>query len=81
VTVTAPPRPRTTAPHPQDRATAGTWRVVRFLLRRDRVELPAWLLGITVFVFSFNTALPTIAPTAEDLAAFSQSRRARSARC
>ena len=57
-----------TSDHP---ATA-TWRLVRMVLRRDRVKLPAWLLGLTVFVFYFNTALPIIAPTEADLAAFSQ---------
>lgn len=56
----------------EDRAAVGTWRLVRVLLRRDRIKLPAWILGLTVFVFYFNTALPTIAPTEEDLAAFSQ---------
>jgi ABC-2 type transport system permease protein len=70
MTTTAPPRPVTAAR--ADHASAGTWRLVRFLLRRDRVKLPAWLLGTTLFVFYFNSALPTIAPTEEDLAAFSQ---------
>ena len=42
------------------------------MLRRDRIKLPAWLLGLTVFVFYFNSALPVIAPTEADLAAFSQ---------
>jgi len=55
-----------------DHASTGTWRLVRILLRRDRIKLPAWILGLTVFVFYFNTALPTIAPTEADLAAFSQ---------
>lgn len=56
----------------RDRATAGTGRLVRVLLRRDRIKLPAWVLGLTLFVFYFNTALPTIAPTEADLAAFGQ---------
>ena len=56
----------------EHRASVGTWRLVGVLLRRDRIKLPAWILGLTVFVFYFNTALPTIAPTEEDLAAFSQ---------
>jgi ABC-2 type transport system permease protein len=71
--VTAPPRPpRAVAAANAGRGTSGTWRLVRFLLRRDRVKLPAWVLGITVFVFYFNTALPTIAPSEDDLAAFRQ---------
>jgi ABC-2 type transport system permease protein len=52
--------------------TTATWQLVRLTLRRDRIKLPGWLLGLTVFVFYFNTALPTIAPTEADLAAFSQ---------
>lgn len=40
------------------------------MLRRDRVKLPAWTLGITFFIFYFTSALPTIAPTEADLAAF-----------
>ncbi|HSJ43426.1 MAG TPA: hypothetical protein VK923_01935 [Euzebyales bacterium] len=63
---------RPTTPSRADRAATGTGRLVRVLLRRDRVKLPAWILGITVFVFYFNTALPTIAPTEADLAAFTQ---------
>jgi ABC-2 type transport system permease protein len=34
------------------------------------VKLPAWILGITFFVFYFNGALTTIAATEADLAAF-----------
>ncbi|HEX6255600.1 MAG TPA: hypothetical protein VFZ70_07275 [Euzebyales bacterium] len=56
----------------RDHLTTGTWRLVRLTLRRDRIKLPGWLLGLTVFVFYFNTALPIIAPTEADLAAFSQ---------
>ena len=69
-TITAQPHP--VAPAREDRTTTGTWRLVRLLLRRDRIKLPAWVLGTTLFVFYFNTALPTIAPTEADLAAFSQ---------
>ena len=56
----------------RDHLTTGTWRLVRLTLRRDRIKLPGWPLGLTVFVFYFNTALPIIAPTEADLAAFSQ---------
>jgi ABC-2 type transport system permease protein len=64
--------PRTFTGARGDRSVTGTWRLVRVVLRRDRVKLPAWLLGMTLFVFYFNSALPVIAPTEEDLAAFSQ---------
>jgi ABC-2 type transport system permease protein len=69
--VTAVTVPAANARRADDR-TAATWRLVRLVLRRDRIKLPAWLLGLTVFVFYFNSALPIIAPTEADLAAFSQ---------
>lgn len=52
------------------RTATGIPQLLRFMLRRDRIKLPAWTLGITFFVFYFTTALPTIAPTEADLAAF-----------
>jgi ABC-2 type transport system permease protein len=64
--------PRTFTAARGDRSATGTWRLVRLVLRRDRVKLPAWLLGMTLFIFYFNSALPVIAPTEEDLVAFSQ---------
>ncbi|MEE6271959.1 ABC transporter permease [Georgenia wangjunii] len=45
----------------------GTTELLRFMLRRDRVRLPAWVLGISVFVPYFFTAFRTIFPTREDL--------------
>jgi ABC-2 type transport system permease protein len=70
--VTAAAATPPTASVPREHTSTGTGRLVRVLLRRDRVKLPAWLLGITVFIYYFNLALPTIAPTEADLAAFSQ---------
>ena len=55
---------------PLARTATGIPQLLRFMLRRDRVKLPAWTLGITFFVFYFTSALPTIAPTEADLAAF-----------
>ena len=40
---------------------AGTWTLVRLILRRDRIKLPAWLLGITVLLFYFATVLQEVA--------------------
>ncbi|MEE6288929.1 hypothetical protein V2J52_14845 [Georgenia sp. MJ173] len=48
---------------------AGTTVMVRFMLRRDRVKLPAWIAGLGVFVVYIGAALPQLAPTEEDLAA------------
>jgi ABC-2 type transport system permease protein len=50
----------------------GTGTLIRFILRRDRIKLPAWLLGITLFVYYYGAALPQIYPTDEDLRAISQ---------
>ena len=47
----------------------GTGSLVRLILRRDRVKLPAWIAGLGLFVAYIGSALPTIAPTPEDLAA------------
>jgi ABC-2 type transport system permease protein len=57
---------------PADRATghalAGTRTLVRFILRRDRIKLSAWLLGITALLLYFaKVLLPGIAGTEEGL--------------
>lgn len=38
----------------------GTWEVIRLDLRRDRVKLPAWVLGISFMAVYFTTALPIL---------------------
>ncbi|MEZ5087604.1 MAG: hypothetical protein R2722_15625 [Tessaracoccus sp.] len=35
----------------------GTWMLLRFMLRRDRIRLPAWVLGMTAMLAYFATAL------------------------
>lgn len=52
-------------------AFAGTGSLLRFLLRRDRIKLPAWTGGLGLFVLYLVAALPTIAATEEDLLATS----------
>lgn len=46
----------------------GTWKLVRFNLRRDRVKFPAWVLGITFMVVYFTSALPVLFGGEEELA-------------
>lgn len=46
----------------------GTGTLVRLMLRRDRVKLPAWVAGMGLFVVYIGTALPALAPTEEALA-------------
>src|SRR5699024_12788502 len=36
---------------------AGTWTLLGFMLRRDRIWLPAWLLGRTALLAYFANAL------------------------
>jgi ABC-2 type transport system permease protein len=46
------------------RATAGTytgtWQMVRFYLHRDRIKVPAWVLGIALTVAYYTNALPVL---------------------
>lgn len=48
---------------------AGTGTLTRFFLRKDRIKLPAWVGGLGLMVAYIGSALPTLAPTDEDLAA------------
>jgi ABC-2 type transport system permease protein len=45
----------------------GTGKLVRFILRRDRIKLPAWLLGLTVMLAYYSSALPEVYQTDEQL--------------
>jgi ABC-2 type transport system ATP-binding protein len=47
----------------------GVWTLVRFMLRRDRIRLPAWAAGLGVFVLYLSTALPAVYETEADLRA------------
>lgn len=38
-------------------ALTGTWRLLAFMLRRDRIRLPAWVLGLTALLAYFGLAL------------------------
>ncbi|RDI44416.1 ABC transporter permease [Nocardia mexicana] len=49
----------------------GTATLIRFMLRRDRIKLPAWILGITVMSLYYGSALPQVYKTEEDLKAVS----------
>lgn len=65
----------TTHQHTGTRRTSspltGTATLTRFLLRRDRVKLPAWVGGLGIFVIYIGAALPQLAPTEDDLDAMS----------
>lgn len=51
---------------------AGTGILLRLDLRRDRIKLPMWLLGITAMSFYYAGALQQVYKTPEDLRAVSQ---------
>ncbi|GAA4478373.1 exporter of polyketide antibiotics [Enteractinococcus fodinae] len=47
---------------------AGLGTMIRFMLRRDRIRLPVWILGHGLFVIYITAALPQLAPSERDLA-------------
>lgn len=48
-------------------AFVGTWVLVRLMLRRDRIRLPAWTVGISAFWIYITQLVPTVYGDAEDL--------------
>lgn len=66
MTVAATTRP--SAPNDRQGPLTGTLVLARFMLRRDRLKLPAWVAGLGLFVLYVGVALPQIAPTEEGLA-------------
>lgn len=53
-------------------ALAGTATLVRFMLRRDRIKLPAWAGGLGLFVLYLVVALPSVASTVEEMVGATQ---------
>src|SRR5690625_2773856 len=47
---------------------AGLGTMIRFVLRRDRIRLPVWVIGHGLFVVYITAALPQLAPSERDLA-------------
>jgi ABC-2 type transport system permease protein len=45
----------------------GTWSLVRFILRRDRVRLPVWIVAITALVLVTAVSVSDLYPTQADL--------------
>lgn len=46
----------------------GTGTLVRFVLRREQIKMPAWVGALGLFVVYIGSALPRLAPTEDDLA-------------
>ena len=51
----------------QGHTLTGTWTIVRFILRRDRVRLPVWIVGIVLLVLSSAASVVALYPTQADL--------------
>lgn len=49
---------------------AGTGTLLRFQLRRDRLRLPLWVLGIPVFSLYFSVAITALTHGGDDLGTF-----------
>ncbi|HTU15935.1 MAG TPA: ABC transporter permease [Solirubrobacterales bacterium] len=45
----------------------GTWRMIRFILRRDRVLLPSVILGAGALMLMYVSSVDSLYPTAADL--------------
>ena len=56
---------RAPADHAPGNVLAGTGTLIRFILRRERIKLPAWLLGMTVLLFYLATVVSGLAETDE----------------
>jgi ABC-2 type transport system permease protein len=69
---TADASPATAVAHHQAAAEqghtlTGTWRLVRFVLRRDRVRLPVWTVAIVLMVLATAASVGDLYPTQADL--------------
>lgn len=66
----AAPRDRGGAPSraPRPAALAGTWPLIRLILRRDRVRLPVWITAIAATVLGSAAGFQDFFPTEEDVA-------------
>ncbi|MFD1860439.1 hypothetical protein EHW97_12775 [Aeromicrobium camelliae] len=49
-------------------ATVGAWTLLRFMLRRDRVRLSSWVVGIGLLTLYFSLAVRTVARDEAQLA-------------
>ncbi|GFJ87320.1 hypothetical protein [Phytohabitans rumicis] len=68
MTATAVRQPtRTAVSRASGDTLAGTGTLIRFILRRDRIKLSAWLLGITALMLYFTTIVSEVYQTQEQL--------------
>jgi ABC-2 type transport system permease protein len=69
-TTTRPPTDGTSVPRAS--SLTGTGTLTRFLLRRDRVRIPAWAAGFGVFMLYLVAAIPAAYGTEQELGAATQ---------
>lgn len=67
VTATTGPAPATTTSRRKRDRLVGVGTLVRFMLRRDRVKLPAWAGGLGLFGVYVAVAIPSVYATEDDL--------------
>lgn len=53
----------------------GTWRLIRLILRRDRVVMPIWIFWLGVIPVAGAVALVALFPNPEQMATFAQTLR------
>ena len=51
-------------------ASTGTRHLVRLILRRDRVQLPLWILGVGGMITSSALAVPNVYNTPQKVAGY-----------
>ncbi len=51
---------------------AGTGHLLRFILRRDRIRIPIWIVAILISVVGTAVSLPESFPTQQSIAARAQ---------
>lgn len=66
MSTTTAPRPATVRAERRARTLAGTGKLLRFNLRRDRIRLPAWVLAITLVMVTSPGTYEGLYPTSAD---------------
>jgi ABC-2 type transport system permease protein len=54
------------------KSLTGTWTLIRFILRRDRIRIPIWIIGIVGFFLLLAVSFPEIFPTEQERQARAQ---------
>jgi ABC-2 type transport system permease protein len=63
----------------RDGTLAGTWTLVRFILRRDRIRLPVWIIAIVLGIYVNAVSIAELYPTQADLDSVAETARGNAA--